>query len=249
MILIYTCSSQWLINVSPANIWSHLIGALYICGGLYQFLSTTDSQSEYLDVAAVSLFFLCCTTCFALSAVYHTLSDHSQGVHDCYNKLDHLGILVVLWGAGASSSHFIWSRHPEIEYSYLLISTTVALACGRITQQPKFRTRKYRTMRVVIYVLSVIGMSAPFFHGWYTLGLQGLEDAMDITSFMRMVLLVGVGGGLYVSRIPERWFPITFDLLGQSHNWLHVLVLIAGLVRLQGLLELCVKRGEYTRLS
>lgn len=58
---------------------------------------------------------------------------------------------------------------------------------------------------------------------------------MGLTSFLVLALINFSGAAVYAARIPERWYPKTFDLLGQSHNWMHVLVLTGALVRLKGL--------------
>lgn len=58
---------------------------------------------------------------------------------------------------------------------------------------------------------------------------------MGLTSFLGLAVINFSGAAAYAARIPERWYPRTFDLLGQSHNWMHVLVLTGALVRLRGL--------------
>lgn len=55
--------------------------------------------------------------------------------------------------------------------------------------------------------------------------------------FLGLAVINFSGAALYAARIPERWFPGTFDLVGQSHNWMHVLVFTGAVVRLIGLLD------------
>jgi adiponectin receptor len=43
-----------------------------------------------------------------------------------------------------------------------------------------------------------------------------------------------VGVLIYVSRLPERWFPGRFDLLGNSHNIWHCFVVAAALFHYAG---------------
>lgn len=45
-----------------------------------------------------------------------------------------------------------------------------------------------------------------------------------------MALLYTVGGGFYVSRIPQKWKPGAFDIAGHSHQVFHVFVVPAALV-------------------
>jgi len=41
---------------------------------------------------------------------------------------------------------------------------------------------------------------------------------------------------IYTFRVPERWFPGSFDLVGSSHNIFHVLVLAGALAHLTGII-------------
>ncbi|KAK7971470.1 hypothetical protein PG989_016486 [Apiospora arundinis] len=59
---------------------------------------------------------------------------------------------------------------------------------------------------------------------------------MGLESFLGLAVINFSGSAIYAARIPERWFPGTFDYIGQSHNLMHILVLMGALVRLQGLL-------------
>lgn len=60
-----------------------------------------------------------------------------------------------------------------------------------------------------------------------------------------------IGGAIYIGgaiiyglRIPERWFPKTFDLVGQSHNIFHVCVVIAMGVHFNQSMYVYVTRKE-----
>merc|ERR1711879_1051783 len=45
-----------------------------------------------------------------------------------------------------------------------------------------------------------------------------------------------VGVGIYITRVPECHWPGSFDLIGQSHNFWHVFVLMAVLSFVEGCL-------------
>jgi adiponectin receptor len=50
------------------------------------------------DWILFALVFLGGTSCFALSTIYHVLSNHSRAVHDFAHQLDYLGIIIVAVG-------------------------------------------------------------------------------------------------------------------------------------------------------
>ncbi|KAG8425383.1 hypothetical protein J3458_002087 [Metarhizium acridum] len=77
--------------------------------GLLQFVrlqSLAASGTRTADILAVSLYYLCVAACFVLPAVFHTFSDHSAEMHRFGNELDHLGVVLVMWGTGISGVHF-----------------------------------------------------------------------------------------------------------------------------------------------
>jgi len=39
-----------------------------------------------------------------------------------------------------------------------------------------------------------------------------------------------LGVGFYTSRVPECFFPGKFDIIGHSHTWWHICVVVAGLI-------------------
>jgi adiponectin receptor len=46
-----------------------------------------------------------------------------------------------------------------------------------------------------------------------------------------------IGVAIYISRVPERFYPGKFDFIGSSHNIWHLFVLIAALFHYLGSLE------------
>lgn len=190
--------------------------------------------SHLQDTMALGLYYLCVVVCFILSTIFHTFSDHSQGMHKFGNELDHLGVVLVMWGTGMSGVHFAFYCHVLLRNTYFAMLTGTALACAVFTLRPKFRQPAYRTTRFLMYVFLGTSLFAPVLHAWLLYG-DGLNEMMGLKSFLGLAAINFSGAAVYAARIPERWFPGRFDLLGQSHNLMHVLVLTGALVRLDGL--------------
>lgn len=230
---------------SPAivNIWSHLLGAAQFLVGLGQFLrlhrvATSHGAQHQSNVIALTVYYLCVVLCFLLSAAFHTFFDHSAGAHRFGNELDHLGIVLVIWGTGVSAVHFAFYCEPHLQNLYHVGLTATAIACAVFTLRPKFRLPAYRTTRFLMYCFLGSSLFVPVIHGSWRLGLSELEHRMGLSSFLGLALINFSGAALYAARVPERWFPRTFDFIGQSHNLMHILVLTGALVRLNGLLQL-----------
>lgn len=190
---------------------------------------------QWQDAVAVALYQLCVVVCFVLSTIFHTFSDHSPSMHKFGNELDHLGIVLVMWGTGISGTHFAFYCHESLRNAYFILLTGTALGCAVFTLRPKFRQPAYRTTRFLMYVFLGTSLFAPVVHGLWGFG-KDIEEMMNLSSFLGLAVINFSGAALYAARIPERWFPGTFDLIGQSHNWMHVLVFTGAVVRLTGLL-------------
>lgn len=221
----------------PANIWSHLLGALWFLANTACCVKqTTSPMFRVHDILSVALYQICVSTCFILSTFYHTFSDHSPAIHKFGNELDHLGIVLVMWGTGVSGTHFAFYCHQALRITYFALLTLTGLGCAVYTLRPKIRRPEYRTTRFLMYCFLGASLFAPVIHGLLRFGSE-LQPMMGLTSFLALALINFAGAAVYAARIPERWYPRTFDLLGQSHNWMHVLVLTGALVRSKGLYD------------
>lgn len=94
---------------------------------------------------------------------------------------------------------------------------------------PKFRTPAYRPVRLAMY--SLLGLSAfiPVAHGMFDHGWQIQNQRQALSYFIGLAIFNFSGAAIYAIRIPERWYPTTFDILGASHQMMHVLVMCGAL--------------------
>ncbi|KAI1212955.1 HlyIII-domain-containing protein [Annulohypoxylon truncatum] len=240
-------ASLFAIHNESANIWSHLLGAIFFAQVLYRYfeMGVNSGETKTQDIIALSVYNFSVTACFILSTIFHTFSDHSQEMHKFGNELDHLGIVLVMWGTGISGTYFAFYCDGFLRNTYFAILSSTALGCGIFTLRPEFRKPAYRTTRFLMYCFLGASLFAPVVHGLFRFGREELEHAMELWSFLGLALINFTGAAVYAMRIPERWFPGTFDLLGQSHNWMHVLVLTGAVVRLEGLLTVTARWQLY----
>ncbi|KAH9900597.1 HlyIII-domain-containing protein [Xylariomycetidae sp. FL2044] len=232
--------SAFTVHNETANIWSHLLGTVIFLLSLYRCLesgmTTTASMMRTPDILALGLYISCVAVCFLLSAAFHTFSDHSQEVHKLGHELDHLGIVLVIWGTGVSGAYFAFYCERSLRWGYSLAITLAALGCGVLTLRPEFRQPTYRTMRSLTHWLLGASLFAPVAHGLWLFGGREFGAMMGLESFLSLALINSLGGAVYAARIPERWSSGYFDLLGHSHNWMHILAFLGAVVRLRGLM-------------
>lgn len=101
----------------------------------------------------------------------------------------------------------------------------------------KFRTPAYRPIRVAMY--SFLGASAfvPVLHGVFVNGWAVQNQRQALSNFIGLGFLNFTGAAIYAIRIPERWYPKRFDLVGSSHQIMHVLVMCGALCYGMGLVR------------
>lgn len=118
------------------NIWSHLLGALAaaITGGyFYTIIKPRFGLATNEDVMVFSCFFLGAVVCLGMSATYHTISNHSEVVARFGNRLDYIGIVVLIWGSFISSIYYGFSQEPRLVRVYWsMVKTSSKLAATAV---------------------------------------------------------------------------------------------------------------------
>jgi adiponectin receptor len=223
-----------------ANIFSHLLGASLFAISLYRFQTVVwpqISSAHFGDIAAVSTYYLAVINCLILSSIFHTFSNHSKEMYKFGNELDHLGVVLVIYGSTMPGTYFEFYCHPTLRGFYWALSTTFGIASAIFTLRPKFRQPAYRLVR--FYMYAFLGMSTffPVVHGLFEYGYADTNQRMSLNHFLGLGGLNFAGAAVYAARVPERWMPRRFDIWGSSHQIMHVLVVIGALCFEQGLLQ------------
>ncbi len=86
-----------------------------------------------------------------------------------------------------------------------------------------------------MFVLMGLSAVVPVLHGIKLYGVQHLRESIGLDWVVLQGVLYIVGAGLYAARVPEKWYPGTFDIWGSSHQIFHILVVLAAASHLVGL--------------
>lgn len=74
-------------------------------------------------------------------------------------------------------------------------------------------------------------------HGISHYGLEDLNRRISLSNFTGLGVLNFTGAAIYAARIPERWYPRQFDIWANSHQLMHVLVVLGAISQEKGLLR------------
>ncbi|KAL7945348.1 putative mPR-likeG-protein-coupled receptor [Trichoderma barbatum] len=222
------------------NIYSHLVGCIAFCALPFYFhcnFYRFQPNAKIDDMVVISIYCTGVAVCFAFSATFHILWNHSQALTSYWNKLDYLGILVLMWGAGIPTIYYGFFCNQSLQWLYWMTTSSTALCCTIVTLHPRFISPQFRRWRACFY--GGFGLSSIVFvahglliHGWE---IQRAHMSLNWMAWMAMSNLVGAV--TYAARVPERWVPYKFDIFGASHQILHVAVMTAAIIHFCGLLK------------
>jgi adiponectin receptor len=224
---------------------THLIAAI-ITLVLCVVAAVTTQQSD--ERAALTVFFVGCIAVYTLSFVFHTLFVCSYRMLKVLARFDYLGIVLGIFGCLFSVVLLGYPCGIE-RIVHIVIVIALAVACVVILLYPSFDQPKFRTFRTVVFaVFGCYGVVPLVRYGYVQFSnplcwnnpqsapSRNLEEFSPVCAsiLQRLTLqVIGLGvsflGGaaLYAARIPERWWPGKFDIIGHSHQIWHCAI-IAG---------------------
>ncbi|KAK0102638.1 hypothetical protein ONS95_006242 [Cadophora gregata] len=186
--------SRSYIHNESVNIYSHLIpGMLFLLGEVYimHYLAVKYDGVNAADFIAFSIFMLAATICLLMSAVYHTLMNHSQHVERVCLRLDMLGVVVFIMGDLVLGIHVVFWCEPVARRVWSMIALFGGLTIF-MTTHPKFQGLKYRLARALMFVATGLCGVAPVIHGLKIFGIsQMMKKAFPYTMAKAGCLLSG----------------------------------------------------------
>ncbi|CZT15802.1 related to membrane proteins, contain hemolysin III domain [Ramularia collo-cygni] len=222
------------------NIWTHLIGAiLAACTAsiMYFNIKPRFELATVEDVIVFACYFLGAFLCLGMSATFHTISNHSEAVQKFGNRLDYIGIVVLIWGSFIPAIYYGFALEPRLIQVYWSMITTIGAGTLVVVLYPKFRTPEWRPVRALMFVLMGLSAVVPVIHGLQMYGYEQLERQMGLSWLVGQGVMYITGAAIYAARVPERWSPGKFDIWGSSHQIFHVLVVLAASAHFVGLIK------------
>jgi adiponectin receptor len=155
---------------------------------------------------------------------YHIFLDHSEQVRTWAARFDYLGIVIPLYGTTIASTHFGFHCESSLQYAYSVFATVAGLACALTTLHPSFSGPQSRHLRTTLYLLLGLSSFLPIIHGICLYGVEDMNHRMGLSYYLGLGAFHGTGAMLYATRVPERWYPRRCDVVGNSHQIMHALV-------------------------
>lgn len=80
-------------------------------------------------------------------------------------------------------------------------------------------------MRTLLFAALGASSFVPIFNGVRLYGFENYSRQMSLSYFLGLCAFHSAGAGFYGARVPERWYPRRYDILGASHQIMHLLVI------------------------
>lgn len=229
------------INNETFNIWSHLVTLIYFVVRytlVLLVLRQASSPLRYFFYPMLSSA-IGSWTVYAMSSIAHTFNSKSEEIHSALYFLDYAGISIYTYTSGQVMYYYNrpintgW-RIFESALLYTSIGVFLSFTATFSCCLSKIAFKGNKTYATLIRVI-------PVFAGWLNTVLslivgvtlctcnantsfQSFIACNDllITYFRRHCFCSILAGVIYGSRLPERLLPGKFDIIGNSHHFLHV---------------------------
>ncbi|KAI8893648.1 hemolysin-III related-domain-containing protein [Globomyces pollinis-pini] len=186
----------------------------------YDLIHDTISAS-ILDILAIGTFFIGAIVCLALSTVFHLCCCHSR---------------VLYYG---------FFCDPFYQILYCASIFTLGGLTMYVTLGHKFATAQYRWLRTGIFVLLGSVGIVPLVHHLARYGTEMAMESISTNYILVMASCYLLGAFIYGYRIPERWYPETFDIFGHSHQIWHCLVVLGAAIHFMGIYRMSIWWHEH----
>ncbi|PQE17312.1 hemolysin-III channel Izh2 protein [Rutstroemia sp. NJR-2017a BVV2] len=227
------------IHNETLNIHTHSVPfllCLFFTGFIFYLLPHHYPSASRADKAVFSLWFALSAACLGLSAGYHTLMNHSQKVASRWLRLDFVGIVLMILGDFASGIYVAFYCEGRLRVGYWCMILALAGLSVVVLLHPRFQGPRWRIFRVGLFVGTACSGFAPIVNAIVVFGWREVVRGTGMPWYLGEGGLLVVAATVYAMRIPERYRPGKYDLVGHSHQIFHALVVVATGLHLVGLL-------------
>ena len=189
------------------------------------------------DVLAFTTTISSAAICFAPSATFHTLRSHSYTVHHLWGKMDILGICMLALGGGVSATYYAAFGQIALQRGFWALSLCSSAAAAYTLFETGVGGSKMRALRGGVFSLLALSAMLPIFQGVFVSGWEEACHRFGARWFLAEGIALSLGVGTFVSRMPERLSPGTFDVWGHSHQIFHACAVVGTVCHLMALVS------------
>lgn len=188
----------------------------------------SNEQSNSIPTWPWLVFLTGAMSCLIFSSISHLFGCHSRRFHYFFWRLDYTGIALMIVSSFFAPIFYIFSDRPYWRLFYLSSVTLLGAAAVVTLLAPSLSAGRSRSFRATLFLCMGFSGVVPATHA-VVLHWDQPQVLVALVYEAVMGIFYGVGALIYVVRIPERWRPGAFDIVGHSHQIFHVFVVAAAL--------------------
>ena len=208
------------------NIWSHAIGFLLVLSLAFYVYPTSSTYplSTKWDVLIAACFFAAACKCLICSIMWHTMSSIADKcLMHRFACVDYSGIALLVAASVLSTQWTAFYCEPVSRAVYMSATIPLGIAGSILPWRESFNNPDMSWFRVFFYVTLALTGFVPILQLNYTKGYEW--TFYFYAPIFKSVCVYISGAVIYATRVPEKWWPGTFDFVGGSHNIWHLAVL------------------------
>ena len=230
--LLYCILSSLTLNNETFNIWTHLLPLIILSVHFYQTFPSklyplTAIPTDYYPFIAMELS-VC--TYLTFSTVAHTFNCMTPRIrHICF-YVDYLAIS--MFGVGGTYANYYYIRpvpagpfplpSADVYIGVIALFNVVAVYLWCASRH-RWEPVKYIIRTAVAMVIYMCGNFPSFLRLVYCLFGISTDDCGSSLPYLVMGWVTYfIAGALNASRVPERYYPKSFDVFGHNHQWFHL---------------------------
>ena len=234
--------SLFYLNNESFNVWSHILATCYFLvrygmAALTQCNSLLDTFNLPLFASAFGTLML-----FSTSSTAHLLSSMSESGYKICFFFDYAA--VSLFAFTSTQAMFFYVRPMNTQWIifespslYLCLAALFSFLLTYGCCKTDAAVNKFSTLlRTLSALVSWVFSTLPFIVGVTLCSCHATSSSCralsacsseSVSYYLRHVFYTILAGFMYSSRLPERRFPGRFDLIGNSHHFLHLCIPLA----------------------
>ncbi|KAF8066272.1 ADIPOR3 [Scenedesmus sp. PABB004] len=185
----------------------------------------------------VYVYFAGACVCLLTSGTCHLLGCCARHISEMVWRFDYAGIAVLIVASFVPAMYYAFLCNAFWRNFYLATTVSMGVVVVALSLPSCFQARHYRAARAGLFTMLGAWGVVPVTHLLLTSGhVWAIRAAFQLDIFMGAIYLAGAA--IYATRVPERWYPGRFDILGHSHQLWHAAVVAAALVHYRAILIL-----------
>jgi adiponectin receptor len=220
--------SIWRLHDETMNIWTHLVACAVFCTVTIR-ASTSHTKRRKGKTCANSFYLPAATFIFLCSTLYHTFSNHDNAAF--WQCLDHCSITAFIWASSRSFTRLAYDHKRAAARLYSVALTVAALGLMFWNLYNVAAWNDHTQVGHISHVgygafAALPALSRPSNLRWRaTRGRQRV-----LRRFRALVLISGIGGVFYSTRLIERMTDARAGWRHADHHAMHMAVVIGACI-------------------